>query len=132
MIGELLGHYRIRSAIGAGGMGEVFRAADTTLLPSVATPRWKRHFRGRSFAFRTSRPPTFTLGTRSVAVSYDQKRLDAETPTVQMFHSARPSSEPASGLLTAIDARSVVRCTRKKSTSVLDESDHVAPAVYQV
>ncbi|HEV7572176.1 MAG TPA: protein kinase [Thermoanaerobaculia bacterium] len=36
MIGELLGHYRIKSALGAGGMGEVFRATDTTLGREVA------------------------------------------------------------------------------------------------
>lgn len=36
MIGELLGHYRIKSAIGSGGMGEVFRATDTTLGREVA------------------------------------------------------------------------------------------------
>ena len=36
LIGELLGHYRIKSAIGAGGMGEVFRATDTTLGREVA------------------------------------------------------------------------------------------------
>ena len=36
MIGELLGHYRIKSAIGAGGMGQVFRATDTTLGREVA------------------------------------------------------------------------------------------------
>jgi serine/threonine protein kinase len=36
LIGELLGHYRIKSAIGAGGMGEVFRATDITLGREVA------------------------------------------------------------------------------------------------
>jgi len=36
LIGELLGHYRIKSAIGSGGMGDVFRATDTTLGREVA------------------------------------------------------------------------------------------------
>ncbi len=36
MIGQSLAHYRIVAAIGAGGMGEVFRARDTTLNRDVA------------------------------------------------------------------------------------------------
>src|SRR5215510_9490460 len=36
MIGETLSHYRITAAIGAGGMGEVYRATDLNLHRSVA------------------------------------------------------------------------------------------------
>jgi len=36
MIGTRLGHYRITAAIGAGGMGEVYRATDTKLGRDVA------------------------------------------------------------------------------------------------
>jgi len=36
VIGELLGHYHIRSSLGAGGMGEVFRATDINLGRDVA------------------------------------------------------------------------------------------------
>ena len=36
MIGRSLGHYRITAAIGAGGMGEVFRATDTKLGRAIA------------------------------------------------------------------------------------------------
>ena len=36
MIGRSLGHYRVTAAIGAGGMGEVYRATDTKLGRDVA------------------------------------------------------------------------------------------------
>lgn len=36
VIGEKIGHYKIHSSIGAGGMGEIYRASDTRLRRDVA------------------------------------------------------------------------------------------------
>jgi len=72
MIGRTLGHYRVTEKIGAGGMGEVFRARDThlerdvaikvLLSGSLADDEARRHFRNEALALsRLSHPNIGTI-----------------------------------------------------------------------
>src|SRR5262249_24208988 len=67
MIGRSLAHYRITAAIGAGGMGQVYRATDTRLhrevalkvLPAemAASPERLERFRREARAVGALNPP---------------------------------------------------------------------------
>jgi eukaryotic-like serine/threonine-protein kinase len=67
-IGMLLGPYRIETLIGAGGMGEVYRATDTRLARQVAIKRCRQEFGKR---FQREARAIASLNHRHICSVYD-------------------------------------------------------------
>lgn len=80
MIGQTLGHYRIIERIGAGGMGEVYRAADLVLGRKVAIkvlrPEILGDSSGRSRFLREARTIA-VLSHPNIAVLYEAASREA-------------------------------------------------------
>jgi serine/threonine protein kinase len=91
--GTILGHYEIRSPLGAGGMGEVYRARDTSLKRDVAIkvlpasysldPDRLRRFQLEAEAAATLNHPNilsiFHIGQQDVSPYIVTELLDGET-----------------------------------------------------
>ena len=96
MIGVILAHYRITAALGAGGMGEVWRATDTKLGREVALkvlpaefvddpaaarplPNAKRGHVGRAQPPPSSRDHLFCRGVRTVVRFLTMQLVEGKT-----------------------------------------------------
>src|SRR5437762_13965271 len=87
MIGKTVGHYRITSKLGAGGMGEVFLAADTRLERKAAIK-----FLPAELAADPERRQRFLIEARAasalnhphVCVVYDVGETDEGVPFIAM------------------------------------------------
>ncbi len=79
MIGRTLSHYRVTAALGAGGMGEVYRATDTTLGRDVAIKVLPAEVAGdpeRLARFRREAQVLAALNHRNIAAIHGLEETD--------------------------------------------------------
>jgi len=79
IVGRTLSHYRVTSAIGAGGMGEVYRATDTALGRDVAIkvlPPEVAHDTERLARFRREAHLLAALNHPNIAAIYGLEEVD--------------------------------------------------------
>src|SRR2546422_6591582 len=145
MIGSLLGPYKIEAPIGAGGMGEVFRAHDTRLrrtvaikvLPRerVADPERKRRFMQEARAASAlNHPNIVTLhdiasdrGTDYLVMEYvPGKSLDKQiTPKGLPLAEALGYAMQIAGALAAAHAAGIVHRDIKPANVIVTAECHV-------
>src|SRR5258708_1072747 len=93
--GTRLGPYEIVSAIGAGGMGEVYRARDTKL--------------GRDVALKIL-PGTFASDTERLRERADRREGSISIGTATASRSARPPKSTQSGTRSSLCSTSSTKC----------------------
>ncbi len=103
MIGQTLGHYRIEAQLGAGGMGVVYRAHDTTLERSVAVKVLGERMLGEPTArarFLREARTASALNHRHVCTIHEVGEDSGQAYIVMEYVEGRPLSEGlAAGLL---------------------------------
>jgi serine/threonine protein kinase len=78
MIGETIAHYEITGSLGAGGMGEVYRARDTKLERNVAIKILPESFAadaGRVTRFEQEAKTLASLNHTNIAQVYGFERV---------------------------------------------------------
>jgi serine/threonine protein kinase/pimeloyl-ACP methyl ester carboxylesterase len=88
--GTQLGQYRIEAPLGAGGMGEVFRALDTRLNRTVAVKISKRRFTGR---FKQEARAVAALNHPNIVQIYELGSEDGDDFIVMEFVPGRTLAE---------------------------------------
>ena len=100
--GHTLAHYRITAAIGAGGMGEVYRATDTKLGRDVALKLLPEAFAAdpeRLARFEREAKLLASLNHPNIAHLYGFEQRDArrrdDAPTSWRWSSSRARTSPS-------------------------------------
>jgi hypothetical protein len=95
--GDLLSHYRVEAPLGAGGMGEVFRAVDTRLNRSVAIKVCRARFSER---FRQEAQVLSSFSHPHICTLFDvgpdylvMELLDGETLEARLRRGPLPMTE---------------------------------------
>jgi serine/threonine protein kinase len=89
LVGERLGPYEILTPIGAGGMGEVYRARDTRLGREVALkilPDSLANNQDRRARFGTEARAASALNHPSIVTIHDTSNLDGVAYVVTEFY----------------------------------------------
>jgi serine/threonine protein kinase len=88
MVGRTLGHYQLRSLIGAGGMGKVYRAIDTWLEREVAVKILPAHLEQDAEALHRFEGETKAVAALSLSIAVtaiqDPQRLRTAGPDFRL------------------------------------------------
>jgi len=97
--GHTVSHYEIGEKLGAGGMGEVFRARDTRLGQEVAlkfiAPQYREDADRRARLLKEAQAAS-ALRSPAVATTYDIGKADPDLFIVMELVAGEPLSEWAS------------------------------------
>jgi eukaryotic-like serine/threonine-protein kinase len=111
--GTRLGPYEVQSAIGAGGMGEVFRATDTRLKREVAIkvlPRALASEPGRLARFQREAEVLASLNHPHIAAIYGLEELDGlKALVLELVEGPTLADRIASGPLSVDEALAIAR-----------------------
>jgi serine/threonine-protein kinase len=113
MIGETIAHYEITGSLGAGGMGEVYRARDTKLERDVAIKILPESFAadaGRVARFEQEAKTLASLNHTNIAQVYGFERVAGKTAIImELVDGPTLADRIAQGPLPADEAMSVAR-----------------------